>query len=199
MPHVDEKGILRQEPRYYDVFMVMSTLASVCGNFLALKMTHVVWLTFGASVIFFPASYILGDLITGVYGFERARRVMWVGFGGMLFAAIMSSIVLALPAAPGIYSREVRQHYDAVVSVVPRAFLASILAFAVGSYVNDVAMSQRKVVDEGKGILESSRSFNSFGAGSPFARILPAGVWRSVAMASGLDGHGDSLLCKSRS
>src|SRR6187401_194469 len=86
--------------RYYDMLTVLSATVAVCTNMLVLKVTRIGPITFGAAVVFFPITYILGDVLTEVYGFRRARRVIWLSFGAMLFAAVMSWAVLAMPVAP---------------------------------------------------------------------------------------------------
>ncbi|HEY1101078.1 MAG TPA: VUT family protein, partial [Myxococcota bacterium] len=57
--------------------------------------------TFGAGILFFPLSYVFGDVLTEVYGYARSRRVVWAGFGAILFSAFMSFVVVSLPPAPG--------------------------------------------------------------------------------------------------
>src|SRR6478752_6153235 len=102
------------ELRYYDFLTVLATTTAVCVNFLALKITHFFGLTFSGAVVFFPITYILGDVLTEVYGFRRARRVIWLSFAAQLFAAAMSWVVLRMPPAP---DREaIHEHYVAVFS-----------------------------------------------------------------------------------
>jgi uncharacterized integral membrane protein (TIGR00697 family) len=136
--------------RYYDVLTVLATTVAVCTNMLALKVTRIGSLTFGGAVVFFPITYILGDVLTEVYGFQRARRVIWLSFGAMLFAAVMSWTVLALPSAPEEARLEMSRHYDAVFSATPRIFAASLLAFLVGDFLNSIVLAKRKVIDQGR-------------------------------------------------
>src|SRR4051812_34361684 len=119
----------RLELRYYDILSVLAATVAVCTNMLVLKVTRIGPLTFGGAVVFFPITYILGDVLTEVYGFRRARRVIWLTFGAQLFAAIMSWTVLAMPPAPD--KLEIHRHYEAVFSATPRIFAASLLAFVV--------------------------------------------------------------------
>src|SRR5215212_7512049 len=90
----------RLELRYYDILTVVAATTAVCVNMLALKVVRIGQLTFGGAVVFFPITYILGDVLTEVYGFRRARRVIWLSFGAQLYAAAMSWAVLAMPPAP---------------------------------------------------------------------------------------------------
>ena len=134
--------------RYYDVLTVLAATVAVCTNMLALKVTRIGPLTFGAAVVFFPITYVLGDVLTEVYGFRRARRVIWLSFGAMLFAAVMSWAVLAMPPAPG--KLEIDQHYQIVFGSTPRIFVASLLAFLVGDFLNSIVLARRKVLDHGR-------------------------------------------------
>ena len=117
---------------------------------LVLKVTRIGSFTFGAAVVFFPITYILGDVLTEVYGFQRARRAIWLSFGAMLFAAVMSWIVLAMPIAPKPEHLEMQRHYEAVFSSTPRIFIASLLAFLVGDFLNSIILARRKVIDQGR-------------------------------------------------
>jgi len=142
----------RLELWYYDVLTVLGATTAVCVNMLALKVarfnTPFGPLTFGGAVVFFPITYILGDVLTGVYGYARARRVIWLSFGAQLFAAVMSWAVLAMPPAPE--RLEIHEHYVAVFSATPRIFAASLLAFLVGDFVNSIVLARQKVIDRGR-------------------------------------------------
>src|SRR3954469_9921393 len=138
----------RLELRYYDALTVLAATVAVCVNMLALKVARIGPVTFGGAVVFFPITYILGDVLTEVYGFRRARRVIWLSFGAQLFAAVMSWAVLAMPPAPE--RLEIHQHYLAVFSATPRIFAASLLAFLVGDFVNAIVLARRKVIDQGR-------------------------------------------------
>ena len=140
--------------RYYDALTVLATTVAVCTNMLALKVTRIGPLTFGAAVVFFPITYILGDVLTEVYGFQRARRAIWMSFGAMLFAAMMSWTVLAMPAAPE--RLEIQRHYEAVFGSTPRIFAASLLAFLVGDFLNSIVLARRKVIDQGRNVCQAT-------------------------------------------
>src|SRR3954469_2491564 len=142
----------RRELRYYDILTVIAATTAVAVNFLVLKIarfeTPFGTLTFGGAVVFFLITYILGDVLTEVYGFRRARRVIWLSFGAQLFAAVMSWAVLAMPPAPDRIA--IHEHFQAVFSATPRIFAASLLAFLVGDFVNTIIMARRKVIDKGR-------------------------------------------------
>jgi len=102
---------------------------------------------FGAGILFFPLSYVIGDILTEVYGYSRARRCIWVGFVATLFMAFMSWVVVALPAAhdwPG------QEAYESVFGQVPRIVFASVIAFWVGEFANSYVLARMKVLTNGR-------------------------------------------------
>ena len=92
--------------RYYEFVMVAFVVVLVCSNLIGpakiaqLDLPLVGLVTFGAGVLFFPISYVFGDILTEVYGYARSRRVIWAGFAGLAFASFMAYVVVALPPAP---------------------------------------------------------------------------------------------------
>src|SRR3981081_3383144 len=91
--------------RYYEFVMAAFVTVLVCSNLIGpakiaqLDLPVLGTVTFGAGVLFFPISYVFGDILTEVYGYARARRVIWCGFGALRFASVMASFVVALPPA----------------------------------------------------------------------------------------------------
>ena len=164
--------------RYFDMLTVLAATVAVCTNMLALKVTRIGPITFGGAVVFFPITYILGDVLTEVYGFQRARRVIWLSFGAMLFAAVMSWAVLAMPAAPE--KLEMQQHYEAVFSSTPRIFAASLLAFLVGDFLNSIILARRKVLDQGRAYWKRAILSTVVGQAADSLLFYPlafAGIW----------------------
>jgi uncharacterized integral membrane protein (TIGR00697 family) len=103
--------------------------------------------SFGAGVMFFPISYIIGDVLTEVYGYAHARRVIWTGFAGLLFMAFMAAVVVALPPAaewPGQAS------YEFVFGNSWRIVLASMIAFWAGEFANSFVLAKMKVATQGR-------------------------------------------------
>ena len=103
--------------------------------------------TFDGGTILFPLSYIFGDILTEVYGYARARRVIWTGFGMIMVAALVFYVVGALPAAP---DWDGQAAYDQILGIVPRIVLGSVLAFLVGEFSNSYILAKMKVRMEGK-------------------------------------------------
>ncbi|WCT72810.1 queuosine precursor transporter [Sphingomonas naphthae] len=138
--------------RYFDfvmaAFVTILLLSNVIG---AAKMATLSIgghpFTFGAGILFFPVSYVLGDVLTEVYGYARARRCIWAGFCALVFMAFMSFVVVALPPAEGWTGQSA---YEAVFGQVPRIVLASIIAFWAGEFANSFVMARMKVLTQGR-------------------------------------------------
>jgi hypothetical protein len=129
--------------RYYDVVMAAFVAVLLCSNLIGpAKVAQVGGFAFGAAVLFFPISYVFGDILTEVYGYARARRVIWTGFGALGFASFMASVVVALPPAPGW---PYQSAYETVFGQTPRIVLASLIAFFAGEFVNSYVLARMKV------------------------------------------------------
>jgi len=100
--------------------------------------------TFGAGVLFFPVSYIIGDVLTEVYGYARARRVIWTGFAALAFYAFMAAVVIDVPGWPG------QNAYEFVFGNGWRIVLASMTAFWVGEFANSFVLAKMKLLTDGK-------------------------------------------------
>lgn len=144
-------------PRYYDFLMAGTVAVLLCSNLIGpakacvLTLPWIGVVTFGAGNLFFPVSYILGDVMTEVYGFARARRAIWAGFAAMLFATGMSAITLAIPASPASeFNKVLQPALEVVFGNTWRIVVASMLAFWVGDFVNSYVMAKMKVLTEGR-------------------------------------------------
>jgi uncharacterized integral membrane protein (TIGR00697 family) len=116
--------------RYYDFIMAVFVTVLLCSNLIGpAKIWSLKGVSFGAGILFFPISYLFGDILTEVYGYARARKVVWAGFGALIFASIMSKVVLALPPASDWIGQH---HLEFVFGTSPRIVFASILAYWVG-------------------------------------------------------------------
>lgn len=142
--------------KYYDFVMAAFVTVLLCSNLIgaakAAEVTLPVFgtVTFGAGVLFFPVSYIFGDVLTEVYGYGRDRRVIWAGFGALIFASLMSVVVLALRPASDPFNAEYQMHLNAVFGNTPRIMAGSMIAFWCGSFANSYVMAKMKVWMEGR-------------------------------------------------
>ncbi|WP_280227628.1 queuosine precursor transporter [Bacteroides fragilis] len=133
-------------------FMLLGILFNVCliaANLLETKVIQVGSITVTAGLLVFPISYIINDCIAEVWGFKKARLIIWSGFAMNFFVVALGLIAVALPAAP---FWEGEQHFDFVFGMAPRIVVASLLAFLVGSFLNAYVMSKMKVASGGRNI-----------------------------------------------
>jgi uncharacterized integral membrane protein (TIGR00697 family) len=139
--------------RYFEFVMVAFVVVLVCSNLIGpakaaqVDLPLIGAITFGAGVLFFPISYVFGDILTEVYGYSRARRVIWSGFAALFFAAIMAAVVVALPPAPGWPNQQV---YEVAFGNTWRIALASMIAYFCGEFVNSFVLAKMKVATQGK-------------------------------------------------
>jgi queuosine precursor transporter len=134
--------------KYYDLVMALFVTILLCSNVIGAAKVATVWgFTFGAGVLFFPISYIFNDVLTEVYGYARARKVVWAGFGAIVFASFMSWVIVTLPPAMGWNDQ---QAYETVFGQTPRIVFASLTAFFVGEFANSYVLAKMKVKTNGR-------------------------------------------------
>ncbi len=121
--------------------------ALVVSNVIAVKLVEVSGRVFPAALVIFPLSYLLGDVLTEVYGFRAARAVIWLGFACNLMAVLAIQAAMALPAAPFFGDDEA---YDQILGTTWRLFLASLAAYLVGELVNSAVLARMKVATGGR-------------------------------------------------
>lgn len=144
--------------KYYDFVMAAFVAVLLCSNFIGAAKQAVLTLpflgpvTFGAGVLFFPISYIFGDVMTEVYGYGRDRRVVWAGFSALIFASLMAWVVVSLPPADSAFMREYQGHLQGVFGNAWRIAGGSMIAFWSGSFSNSFVMAKMKVWMEGRSL-----------------------------------------------
>jgi uncharacterized integral membrane protein (TIGR00697 family) len=140
--------------RFYDLIMAAYVTILLCANLIGPAKVSTVSLpiigdvTFVAGVLFFPLSYIFGDILTEVYGYARDRRVVWAGFGALAFAAFMAWVIVTLP--PAAEWRDNQAHVAAIFGNTPRIIAASVIAFLSGSFVNSFVLAKMKLWTGGR-------------------------------------------------
>jgi len=141
--------------KYYDLLMAAFVAVLLCSNLIGVHKVSYVNLPFygeyvyGAGVLFFPISYLFGDILTEVYGYARSRKVIWAGFGALIFASLMSFAVTQLPSAKTM-SAEHQSAVNFIFGQTPRIVLASLLAFWIGEFVNSFVIAKIKVWMSGR-------------------------------------------------
>jgi len=142
--------------RYYDFVMAAFVAVLLCSNFIGAAKQATVHLpllgatTFGAGVLFFPISYIFGDILTEVYGYGRDRRVVWAGFGALVFASVMAWVVIHLPPAHTDFMGSYQSHLEGVFGNSWRIAAGSMIAFWAGSFSNSYVLAKMKLWTEGR-------------------------------------------------
>jgi uncharacterized integral membrane protein (TIGR00697 family) len=165
--------------RYYDFVMAAFVAVLLLSNVIgaakpaALDIGGEQWV-FGAGILFFPLGYVIGDVLTEVYGYARARRVIWAGFVGLIFMAFMSWVVVALPPASGW---EGQAAYEAVFGQVWRIVAASITAFWAGEFVNSYVMARMKIWTAGKHLWTRTIGSTVVGQGVDSVIFYPLAFW----------------------
>jgi uncharacterized integral membrane protein (TIGR00697 family) len=154
--------------RYFEFVMAAFVTILICSNLIGpAKIVQVDWpvvgtLTFGAGVLFFPISYVFGDVLTEVYGYARSRRVIWAGFAGLAFASFMSWVVVSLPPAPFWKNQEA---YDVAFGSTWRIAAASMIAYFAGEFVNSFVLAKMKIATAGRWLWTRTIGSTIFGEG----------------------------------
>lgn len=176
------------------LFMLAGILFAACllvSNILASKIMMVGPWSAPAGVLVFPLAYIINDVIAEVWGYRKARLIIWAGFGVNLLAVLFFSLGIVATPAPFYGSQEA---FSAVLGNTPRIVAASLLAYLVGSFLNAYIMSRFKVLTRGKGF--SLRAIVSTLAGEgadslifitvAFAGVFPAGVLFTMVLTQAI-------------
>jgi uncharacterized integral membrane protein (TIGR00697 family) len=177
---VDAAAVARARLRYFDFVMAAFVTILLLSNVLGAGKVATVDLPgigawpFGAGILFFPVSYVIGDILTEVYGYSRARRCIWAGFGALLFMAFMAWVVVALPPAPGW---EGQAAYEQVFGQVPRIVLASIVAFWAGEFANSYVLARMKVMTKGRHLWSRTIGSTVVGQGIDSLIFYPLAFW----------------------
>lgn len=133
--------------RYYDVAVALFVASLLTANIIAVKLIQIGPLVLPAGVVVFPISYILGDILTEVYGYKWARRAIWLGFVGNLVAVIAIVLAGVLPAPPFWTDQAA---FDTILGFAPRLLVASFVAYLVGEFANSTVLAKMKIWTQGR-------------------------------------------------
>jgi queuosine precursor transporter len=181
--------------RYYDLVLAGFVAVLLCSNLIGTaKVAEVAVpilgtaLVFGVGNIFFPISYIFGDILTEVYGYARARRVIWAGFAAMLFASFMAYVVINLPAASSEpFNATLQPAIEVAFGNTWRIAAASIIAFWAGDFVNAYVLARMKVLTSGRWLWTRTIGSTVLGQGVDSIIFYPvafAGIWSGETLAT---------------
>jgi hypothetical protein len=186
---VDAAQLHNRQLRYYDYVMAAFVAIILLSNVLGAGKVAVIDLPliglwpFGAGILFFPVSYVIGDVLTEVYGYARARRVIWAGFAALLFMAFMAWVVVALPPAADWGGQTA---YEQVFGQVPRIVLASIVAFWAGEFVNSYVLARMKLWTAGKYLWTRTIGSTFVGQGVDSLIFYPLAFWGAAGWTDDL-------------
>lgn len=169
----------------------------LCSNLIGVHKVSSVTLPFygeyiyGTGVLFFPLTYLFGDILTEVYGYARSRKVIWAGFGALIFASLMSLAVVSLPAAATM-SPEQQAAVNLIFGQTWRIVGASLLAFWLGEFVNSFVLAKMKLLTNGKYLW--TRTIGSTFAGEAvdsliFYPVAFLGTWSTEQVISVMIGN----------
>ncbi len=138
---------MEQETKHFATVAGFFTAVLLISNLASTKIALIGPFILDGGTVLFPLAYIFGDILTEVYGYKRARKVIWIGFFAALTMSIVFAIVGMLPSAPGW---ENQAAYDAILGVVPRIVMASLIAYFAGEFSNSFVLAKMKVKSKGK-------------------------------------------------
>ena len=183
----------RASYRYYDLIMAGFVTVLLCSNLIGPGKSCRITiggqiLVFGAGNIFFPISYLFDDVLTEVYGYARSRRVIWAGFGAMVFATIMSTVIIHLPVdAQEPFSVKLQPAIELVFGNGVRIVLGSLLAFWAGDFVNSYVLAKMKIWTGGRWLWTRTIGSTIAGEGVDSLVFYPtafAGLWTTHTLVS---------------
>ena len=178
LSRIDGTTGARRHFRYFDYLMAAFVAILLLSNLIgASKLATIEGFTFGAEILFFPLSYVLGDVLTEVYGYANARRCVWMGFAALIFMAVMSYVVVAMPPAAGWDGQTA---YESVFGSTWRIVAASVLAFWAGEFVNSFVMAKMKIWTGGSKLWARTIGSTFFGQAVDSLIFYPVaflGIW----------------------
>lgn len=178
--------------RHYDFLVAGLVCVLLCSNLIGpgkvctWTLPLIGAVTFGAGNLFFPFSYIFGDVLTEVYGYSRARRAIWAGFGAMLFATFMAWAIVTIPPEPSEpYNKDLQPALELVFGNTWRIALASIIAYWIGDFANSYVLARMKVWTEGRWLWTRTIGSTVIGQGVDSLTFYPIafyGLWSLQTM-----------------
>ena len=181
-----------QRFRYYDFFVAGLVAVLLCSNLIGpgkvctLELPFFGTFNFGAGNLFFPIGYIFGDVLTEVYGYSRARRAIWAGFGAMAFATFMAFVVVNIPpSAVEPWNATLQPALEVVFGNTWRIVAGSMLAYWVGDFINSYVMARMKVWTEGRHLWMRTIGSTMCGQAADSLIFYPIafwGIWSTEAL-----------------
>ncbi|HVE60012.1 MAG TPA: queuosine precursor transporter [Pyrinomonadaceae bacterium] len=190
--------------KYYDLIMAAFVAVLLCSNLIGVQKVSSINLPFygeyiyGAGVLFFPISYLFGDILTEVYGYARSRKVIWAGFGALIFASVMALVVTYLPLPVNVSPETLKDNLakqnaiQMIFGQTSRIVLASLTAFWLGEFVNSFVLAKIKVLMSGKFLFVRTIASTIFGEIADSLIFYPIafyGNWSNEQLISVMIGN----------
>lgn len=169
--------------RYSSWFVIVTSVFITClitANITAVKLVEVFGMVLPAAVIIFPISYIFGDVLTEVYGYRQARRVIWLGFFCNLLAVVTVWVAGLLPPA-GFWDGQ--SAYERILGYTPRILVASFLAYLVGEFANSFVLARLKIATRGRWLWMRTISSTLIGQGLDSLVFITLAFWGAIPAA----------------
>ena len=171
----------RQETRFFAIIAGLFVAVLLISNTASTKIVALGVLVFDGGTLLFPLSYIFGDILTEVYGYGKARKVIWIGFFSALLMAAVFAVVGFLPAAEGW---ENQAAYDAILGTVPRIVLASLIAYFAGEFSNSFVLAKMKILTKGKMLWTRTIGSTIVGEGIDTALFATIAFYGSIPLGT---------------
>jgi queuosine precursor transporter len=171
----------QQHSTWFVVVVAVFITCLLIANIIAVKLVNIFGLLVPAGIIIFPLSYICGDVLTEVYGFRRARQVIWLGFACNLLAVIA---IWAGQVLPGADFWDGQAAYERTLGFTPRLLVASFCAYLVGELANAFVLARLKVLTEGRWLWTRTISSTIVGQGLDSAIFVVIAFWGTLPLAA---------------
>lgn len=197
-----EESTERRSYKYYDLVMVLFVTVLLLSN-IASSAKIIDWgvslfglpLAFDAGTLLFPISYIFGDVLTEVYGFRRSRRVIWAGFGALIFSSLVLGLVRIMPGEAAWQMYAGQEAYNAILGGMSTGgiVIASLVAYLIGEFSNSVVLAKLKVATEGRWLWVRTIGSTLVGEGvdtvifisvASLLAVFPWEIWASLVVSN---------------
>lgn len=167
-------------PRYFDVVLAGFVAIFLISQVSSTKLVQIGPFQGPGAIILFPVSYIFGDILTEVYGFNRARRAIWTGF---LSAVLMSAVLAAIQYMPPAPDWPLQRAYEQILGFVPRIVAGSIIAFWAGEFANSFVLAKMKLLTRGRHLWSRTIGSTVVGQFVDTGVFVAFAFWGTVPMA----------------
>lgn len=172
---------MRRPYKYLDLILCLAVAMMIISNTTAAKITQLGFFTVSVTVLYFPFTYIFGDLLTEVYGYKQGRRATWILTGAQLLTAVIYQFIVFLPPASGFRGNDA---YTLVFGQAPRIVVGGLIGLFIGQFVNDFTLAKMKVLTKGRFLW--TRTIGSTIAGQFFDTTLFYTIALSNVIPTGL-------------